>query len=117
MDITPGGEATAQIKDDDDSGVARLNFRVRCETIGYGESIFLYREDSKARVSVLFQKKKKKKIMVALEAHLPKKKKKNDGSLDHRKNYFHFEKRNNSSCHSMAEYRMKSNGRIYCIGI
>ena len=75
MDITPGGEATAQIKDDDDSGVARLNFRVRCETIGYGESIFLYREDSKARVSVLFQKKKKKKIMVALEAHLPKKKK------------------------------------------
>ncbi len=48
---TTGGEATAQIKDDDDSGVARLNFRVRCETIGYGESIFLYREDSKARVS------------------------------------------------------------------
>ena len=74
MDITPGGEATAQIKDDDDSGVARLNFRVRCETIGYGESIFLYREDSKARVSFFVPKKKKKNHGCASSA-LPKKNK------------------------------------------
>ena len=35
----------------EDRGVARVTFRVRCETLGYGESVFLYPEATNRRVS------------------------------------------------------------------
>jgi hypothetical protein len=32
-------------------GIARVTFRVRCEKLGYGESVFLYPDDESSRVS------------------------------------------------------------------
>lgn len=35
-------------------GIAKVTFRVRCETLGYGEAIFLYPDDESIRVSTGF---------------------------------------------------------------
>jgi hypothetical protein len=35
-------------------GIAKVTFRVRCETLGHGEAIFLYPDDETIRVSTKF---------------------------------------------------------------
>ncbi len=33
------------------AGIARVTFRVRCESLGYGEAVFLYPDDKSLQVS------------------------------------------------------------------
>jgi hypothetical protein len=34
-----------------EEGIARVTFRVRCDSLGHGESVYLAREDDSSRVS------------------------------------------------------------------
>ena len=34
------------------NGIARVTFRVRCETLGYGENVLLHQDGSSGQVSI-----------------------------------------------------------------
>jgi len=42
---------TGQYFQESNGGIARVTFRVRCESLGYGEAVILYPDDESSRVS------------------------------------------------------------------
>jgi hypothetical protein len=43
---------TGKYFEESGGGIARVTFRVRCESLGYGEAVLLYPDDESTRVSI-----------------------------------------------------------------
>jgi hypothetical protein len=60
---------TGKYFEESGGGIARVTFRVRCESLGYGEAVLLYPDDESTRVSIEIETEIETEVQMQMRVH------------------------------------------------